>query len=69
MVNRHRRDVAGTIENFIGAGVNDPEMKQQLLKEAAVAMFSRDTTGFLGRSDGSPTLPTVDVINNIGKAT
>jgi len=68
-VNRNKRNVAQTIINFLEAGGDDPEVKNELLKHGAGAMFASETTGYLNKDQmETPQMqPTKELINTIIK--
>jgi hypothetical protein len=47
--NKHRANVAETLESFLVSAGQDTDLKGALLKEGAVAMFQADATGYLSK--------------------
>ncbi len=63
--NAHRANVAETLENFITSSGGDQETKTALLREAAIAMFQSDSTGYLTKDQIEVTSPVKEMINTI----
>lgn len=60
--NKHRANVAETLESFIASGNGDIDIKAALLKEAAPAMFSPDSTGYLNKDQMEVSSPVQELI-------
>jgi len=67
VINRHRRSVAQTIEDFLDTNPRQ-EIQDQIIKEGVIAMFQHIGTGYLSHkessSDGNPA---TELITNIIK--
>lgn len=66
-LNRHRRNVAQTLENFlIGSQFSkDQEIRNRLVEEAAKAMFTIQPTGYLTKKHNTTNTPAREVFNNV----
>ena len=60
--NTHRANVAETLEAFILSGNGDQDIKAVLLKEAAPAMFTADSTGYLTKDQMEISTPMQELI-------
>ncbi|HVU06682.1 MAG TPA: hypothetical protein VHE10_02750 [Candidatus Paceibacterota bacterium] len=60
--NKHRANVAETLEAFITSGNGDLDIKAALLKEAAPAMFAADSTGYLTKDQMEISSPVQELI-------
>ncbi len=60
--NKHRANVAQTLENFINSAGSDTELKSVLIKEGASAMFQSDSTGYLTKDQMEITTPVKELI-------
>lgn len=61
-VNKHRRNVAQTLEDFLAT---DPDRKEEMLKQATEAMFKHAPIGFIKHLDQKEIGPIEMIINRI----
>lgn len=64
-VNRHRRNVAETLINFLSSEKNDEIIKSTLIKDASVALFEHKTTGYLTKDQTQVGTPVQEMITKI----
>jgi hypothetical protein len=66
-LNRHRANVAATIENLLESGSQDQGLRDALLKEGSAAMFNIGSTGYLDKEQmevSTPLKEAITLINN-----
>ncbi len=63
--NKHRANVAATLEGFLEQASQDQELKMALLKEGSAAIFQTDSTGYLTKDQIEVTTPIKEVINTV----
>ena len=65
--NRHRANVAATIENLLAVADRDEALKEALLKEGSIAMFNPGSTGYLDREQMEVSTPIKEVVTTLIK--
>lgn len=63
--NKHRANVAATLEGFLEQATQDQELKAALLKEGSTAIFQSDSTGYLTKDQIEVSTPVKEVINTV----
>lgn len=63
--NKHRANVAGTLEGLLSQVNQEPELKSSLIKEASIAIFQSESTGYLTKDQIEVSTPIKEVINTV----
>jgi len=63
--NKHRENVAATLEGFLAQTNQDQGLKDALLKEGSAALFQVDSTGYLSKDQIEVSTPVKEVMNTI----
>lgn len=63
--NKHRANVAATLEGFLAQANQDQDLKAALLKEGSMALFQTDSTGYLTKDQIEVSTPIREVINTV----
>ncbi|MFA7290221.1 MAG: hypothetical protein WC055_15200 [Melioribacteraceae bacterium] len=63
--NKHRANVASTLEGLLSQTNQDPELKSSMVKEASVAIFQSDSTGYLTKDQIEISTPVKEVVNTV----
>lgn len=63
--NKHRANVASTLEGLLSQTSQDPELKSSMVKEASVAIFQSDSTGYLTKDQIEISTPVKEVVNTV----
>lgn len=63
--NKHRSNVAGTLEGLLSQVEQDSELKSSLIKEASVAIFQAESTGYLTKDQIEVSTPIKEVVNTV----
>ena len=63
--NKHRANVASTLEGFLSQAEQDIELKTHLVKEASSAIFKTESTGYLSKDQIEVSTPIKEVVNTI----
>jgi len=63
--NKHRANVASTLEGLLAQVNQDPELKSSLVKEASTAIFQSESTGYLTKDQIEVSTPIKEVVNTI----
>ncbi|MCC7436509.1 hypothetical protein IT402_01380 [Candidatus Nomurabacteria bacterium] len=63
--NKHRANVASTVQGLLSQVDQDPELKTSLVKEASTAIFQSDSTGYLTKDQIEVSTPIKEVVNTI----
>lgn len=61
-INRHRRNVALTLDDFLGTNP-EKEVRDQMVKQATEAMFKQFPAGYLGKNEAKDGGPIGEIIN------
>lgn len=65
-INKHRRNVALTIDDFLETKP-DPEVRSQIIRQGTEAMFKQLPIGYIGKSEAKESSPIYEIINNVLK--
>ncbi|MEK7569968.1 MAG: hypothetical protein AAB515_00795 [Patescibacteria group bacterium] len=65
-ISRHRKNVAQTIEDFLGTNPA-PEVRDAMLKHATEALFRHFPTGYITKSESRDGGPLYEIVNNLIK--
>lgn len=65
-INRHRRNVAMTIDDFLETKP-DPEVRSQIIKQGTESMFKQLPIGYIGKNEAKENSPVYEIVNNILK--
>ncbi|MCL5434849.1 MAG: hypothetical protein M1405_00470 [Patescibacteria group bacterium] len=65
-INRHRKNVAQTLEDFLATNP-DPETRTQMIKQGTEAMFKHFPSGYVNKNPQGENHPIYEVINNFLK--
>lgn len=63
--NKHRANVAATLEGFLQQANQDQDLKVALLKEGSTALFQTDSTGYLTKDQIEVSTPMKEVITTV----
>lgn len=63
--NKHRANVASTLQGFLSQANQDIELKTYLMKEASTAIFQSESTGYLTKDQIEVSTPVKEVINTV----
>ncbi len=63
--NRHRANVAATLEGFLAQANQDQDLKTALLREGSTALFQTDSTGYLTKDQIEVSTPMKEVITTV----
>jgi len=63
--NKHRANVAATLEGFLEQANQDADLKAALLKEGSTALFQTDSTGYLTKDQIEVSTPMKEVITTV----
>ncbi len=63
--NKHRANVAATLEGFLAQANQDVDLKTALLKEGSMAIFQTDSTGYLTKDQIEVSTPVKEIFNTV----
>lgn len=63
--NKHRSNVAATLEGLLAQANQDDDLRIALLKEGSMAMFQADSTGYLTKDQIEVSTPVKEIINTV----
>ena len=63
--NKHRSNVASTLEVFLAQATQDADLKIHLVKEASTAIFQSESTGYLTKDQIEINTPIKEVVNTV----
>ena len=63
--NKHRANVASTLEGFLAQADKDADLKSALLVQGSLAIFQTDSTGYLSKDQIEVSTPIKEVMNTV----
>jgi hypothetical protein len=63
--NKHRANIASTLEGFLAQATQDPDLKAALLKEGSTALFQADSTGYLTKDQIDVSTPVKEIVTTL----
>ncbi len=63
--NKHRANIASTLEGLLSQVEQDIELKSSLIKEASISIFQSESTGYLTKDQIEVSTPVKEVVNTV----